>query len=351
MNSLEDLQPPTDDVLLVVLGPGFGESVIVGWPPDNWLVVDSFQRTGTASTVHPALELLEQFNAYADAVVLTHPHVDHTNGLAALIDRRKPDGRVGWWPDTSVTAKWNTNSGGLSARRGAAEHAIAAIARAWRESPGSRWELSESAAPLQRAGATISALTPLRSSLAHAAKLTTPDMNELSTAILFEWEDVSLILGGDLVNRRGWDGLETLHGQSAFANTEGVKIAHHGSAEAQHRIALGMPPPTDRVFLATPYNRGKKVPDYRVGADVSQLLKVMNRLLISAHHGQRPLGTSFADVPMVELQPTEDMLPHIPVELDATPHDIRDCWVAARWSSDGSLIGTMRGSGSMSVVA
>ena len=351
MNSLEDLEPPTDDLLLVVLGPGFGESVVVGWPPDKWLVIDSFQRKGTSSTVHPALELLERFRALADAVVLTHPHIDHTNGLAELIERLKPDGLVGWWPDTSVTDKWNTNNGGLSARRGAAEQAIAAIDRTWRESPGSRWELGESAAPLKRAGATISALTPLSATLDRAVRLKSPDMNELSTAILFEWEDVSLILGGDLVNRRGWDGLATLHGQGAFANTEGMKVAHHGSAEAQHSIALGMPPPTDRVFLATPYNRGRKVPDYRPGADVSRLLKVTNRLLISAHHGQRPSGTGSADVPMNRLKPIEEQLPHIPVELDATTPDVRDCWVAARWSSNGSLVGTMRGTGSMSVVA
>ena len=351
MNSPGDLQRPTNDLLLVVLGPGFGESVVVGWPPDNWLVIDSFQRTGTSSTVHPALELLERFDAFADAVVLTHPHIDHTGGFADLIGRLKSDGRVGWWPDTSVTDKWKTNNGGLSARRGAAEHAIAAIARAWSESPGSRWELSENAPPLIRGGATISALTPLISSLDYAATLTEPDMNELSTAILFEWKDVSLILGGDLVNRRGWDGLETLHDPETFADTEGVKVAHHGSAEAQHSIALGKPPPTDRVFLATPYNRGGKVPNYRPGADVSQLLKVMNRLLISAHHGPRPPGTGSADVPMNKLQPIEERLPHIPVELDTAIDDIRDCWVAARWSSNGSLIQTMRGTGSMSVVA
>ena len=301
--------------------------------------------------MHPALELLERFGAFADVVVLTHPHIDHTNGLAALIDRLKPDGLVGWWPDTSVTDKWNTNNGGLSARRGGAEHAIAAIARAWTESPGSRWELSEGADPFKRDGATISALTPLTSSLLHAATLTAPDMNELSTAIHFEWEEVSLILGGDLVNRRGWDGLEKLHGNGAFANTEGVKVAHHGSAEAQHSIALGKPPPTDRVFLATPYNRGKKIPDYRPGEDVSQLLRVMNRLLISAHHGQRPQGTGSANVRMDKLAPNEIGLPLIPVELDAKEHEVRDCWVAARWSSDGSLINTMRGTGSMSVVA
>ena len=196
----------------------------------------------------------------------------------------------------------------------------------------------------------MSALTPLRSTLKHAETLTRPDMNELSTAILFEWKDVSLTLGGDLVNRRGWDGLATLRCPDAFANTEGVKVPHHGSAEAQHPVVLGTPPPKDRVFLATPYNRGKKVPDYRPGADVSQLLKVMNRLLISAHHGHRPPGTSSADTSMSKLQPIVDPLPHIPVELDTTIRDVRDCWVAARWSSNGSLIETMRGTGSMSVV-
>ena len=87
-----NIQPPTDDLLLVVLGPGFGESVVVGWPPDNWLVIDSFQRKGTSSTVHPTLESLERLDAFADAVVLTHPHSDHTNEFEALIDRLKPDG-------------------------------------------------------------------------------------------------------------------------------------------------------------------------------------------------------------------------------------------------------------------
>lgn len=335
---------------MVVLGPGLGESVIVGWPSDNWLVVDSFHRVGKTSNVHPALELLERFDAYADAVVLTHPHIDHTGGLSDLVDRRKSDGHVGWWPEPQSAFKWSTSNAGLSARQGSAEHAIAAINRAWTESPSSRWELSESTPPLTRGGATIKALTPLKSSLNYATKLQAPDMNELSTAILFEWRSVSLLLGGDLVNRRGWDGLENQHGQRAFANTDGVKVPHHGSAEAQHPVALGTPPPTDRVFLATPYNRGRKVPDYRPNGDVAQLLRVMNRLLISAHHGQRPPGADVADIGLSNLGPAQMSLPRIPIELDADQPSVRDCWVAAQWSANGSLVKTMRGTGSMSVV-
>ena len=264
---------------------------------------------------------------------------------------RKPGGLVGWWPDDAAGERWSTANASLATRQGNNEHAVAAIHRAWRNEPGSRWELHGDEGPRQIGDATIRVLAPLQTTIDHSKTIAEPDYNEMSSAMLVTWGDCDILLGADLINARGWNSLEAIHGPGAFSQTQGMKVAHHGSKEAQHVVALGNPPPTDRTYLATPYNRGRKVPDYRDGGDVDLLLTVMHRLLMAGHHGPMPSTAADGDISRRALAP--QLLPAGPlvVELDAVRPPISNCWVASRWARDGSLLGTERGAGSLSVVA
>lgn len=349
VSGLADLKPFDDDILLIVLGPGFGESVLVRWPPDGWLVIDSFNRTKRGHERHPALEALKKFDAFASAVVLTHPHADHTGGFASLLDRRKPGGLVGWWADSDTNADWFTPNAGAARRQGANEQAIAAIHRIWGEEQACRWELAGGAAPIDLDGARVEILTPLPDAVNHNISRGQPDHNEMSTAVLLTVGGCSLLLGGDLVNRRGWDSVEKAHGSLSFSKTAGFKVAHHGSEEAQHSVALGVPPPRPRVLLASPYNRGHRVPDFTDGHDVDRLLQVADRLYMSGHHGALPASSATHEVERAAFVKAPLQLGPLEVVLDSAPQDIEDCWVSARWAQDGTLKSIDRGAGSICV--
>lgn len=351
VSAIADLAPFGDELVLLVMGPGLGESVLVRWPPDSWLVVDSFRRTRNSEEVHPAVDALDTFGARADAVALTHPHDDHTGGLATLIERRKPGGLVGWWPEAASGPRWATANAALAHRQGNNEQALAAIDRTWRDEPSSRWELHANGEDRQIAEATIRALTPLAATIDHCREVLEPDYNEMSSAMVVTWRNCQLLLGADLVNLRGWNSLEDAHGALAFSHTTAMKVAHHGSKEAQHPVALGSPPPTARTYVATPYSRGRKVPDFRDGEDVELLLDVMDRLLMASHHGPVPLDAGSVDTPRSVLMPQPLVAGPVAINLDAQRPPVHDCWVAARWNGDGTLTSVVRGPGSLSIVA
>src|SRR4051794_3110822 len=88
--------PLAPELLYVfVFGPGFGESIALRLPPDQWLIVDSLRRQTRADDLNPALGLLQAHQAFAAGLALTHPHDDHGRGFLQLLDRRSPESPIG----------------------------------------------------------------------------------------------------------------------------------------------------------------------------------------------------------------------------------------------------------------
>ncbi len=344
---LADLQPFDDVLTLIVMGPGFGESVLVRWPPDHWLVVDSFRRMRRSVETRPVVEVLDLFDARPAAVALTHPHDDHSAGFASLIARRREGGLVGWLALPQGPVRWDTQNPEEANRKGATEHAIAAIDDVWTEYPGSRWNLHAGGPPVEIGGARIEVLSPTDAALAGATSATRP--NDVSSAMLLTWEGSRVLLGADLTNV-GWADIEATHGPLSFADTTAIKVAHHGSAPAQHPVALGVPPARDRLSIGTPFNKGRKVPIFADGGDVELLLRRSSRLYLSTHHGPLPQDCATRDVVRRSVTTPTRRLGSLTIELDAPTPALLSCWAAASFAADGGIVSIARGLASMCVV-
>src|SRR4051794_33915521 len=72
-----------DRLYLFVIGPGFGESIVVRVPPHHWVVIDSCKPGGRAA----ALEILTRYSGDFACAVLTHRHQDHYPGFAQVLAR------------------------------------------------------------------------------------------------------------------------------------------------------------------------------------------------------------------------------------------------------------------------
>jgi hypothetical protein len=347
---LRDLPPFGDELLLLVLGPGFGESVLVRWPPNEWLVVDSCHRVADDVERHPAVETLRAFGGHPVAVALTHPHLDHTGGFPAVVARRREGALVGWLAEPDRDVWWATPSGSRASLQGDTEHALAAIDRVWRDEPGARWELFASDEPVELGELTIEVLSPAAGVVEKVRAAVKPEFNRASSAMLLRWRECELLLGADLT-RPGWDDVEASHGDERFAGAHGYKVAHHASQNAQHAVPLGEPPARDRTVIATPYNKGHKVPSYGAGGDVERLLEFVTVLNVTTHHGPLPPDAATRHVSVAGVVTPERRIGRYVVQTDSPPKPLGDCWVAARFAPDGTLRELSRGAATMSVVA
>lgn len=126
-----------DDALhVLVFGPGFGESIGLRVPSGGWIVVDSLRYARTPRDVVPMLEICRRPGESLACLVLTHPHDDHSGGIDELIDHHHvgPVGCVAGLVDPPPTWLSSQDAAKIVAK-GRSEHALAAIATKWLESP------------------------------------------------------------------------------------------------------------------------------------------------------------------------------------------------------------------------
>lgn len=77
---------------LFAIGPQYGEALAVRLPDVGWLLVDCCRvKAADGSVVLPQQALIVRFPAPIAGALLTHPHHDHVDGFADLIDRLLPE--------------------------------------------------------------------------------------------------------------------------------------------------------------------------------------------------------------------------------------------------------------------
>jgi len=340
---LTDLALLPDLLYLFVFGPGFGESIVLRVPPDEWIVVDSLRHQTKLEDANPALQLLTAHDATVAAIALTHRHRDHAHGLYQLLDRRRQGSPVG---RTDVFATpdegWRgSQDASFVLDTGTVASLLNRIDHIWINDPPSKWMLVEGAT--RTVGeATIEVLSPPANSQPRKG-----DLNRLSSAMLVRWHECQILLGADL-SVPGWRAVaKGVPPATGFATSQALKVAHHGSKSAQHATAIGVPPPRDRACVATPFNRGRQLPSYADDHGVDLLLRTHLAVGVTA----APAHARGAATPRRKMQPQREQFGALTLTHELTKAVPSEAWIASAFDSAGARVGTWYGDAAGSVVA
>jgi len=264
-------------------------------------------------------------------VVLTHRHQDHYPGFSSVID-------YGEWPiigcnDLSLDDSF-AGSRDLEFRlAGELEQALSAIRERWLDNDGCIWWTWQDSTR-DVGDAELTALHPREE---FARNFAGPDDNELSSAILLTWQKTRLLLGADVPNPHWADICERF---PLLGNHQAMKTPHHGSDEALHDgILQGT---RERLWIVTPYSRGKKLPRFGDGKAVHRMLRHVDVVYLTglpSSHDQQ-MGSP-CEATRQELNANSSPRPvvfSLPGGIQGTVDPVRSdlsCYVVARFDGAG----------------
>ena len=284
--------PGKGEFEFTLLGPGYGESILLHVGEGVWILVDScVGKDGTPR----ALQYLESIGVDpAEAVgliVATHWHDDHIRGIANMVEvcsraafccasvlcneeflavadaleRRGPS-----FTSSGLREIHNVISR-LMQTRSSPKLALA-DRRLFVKGKCEVWSLSPSDQSFQGFLRSISGLVIGRRG---RGEMRLPDLspNEVAVALWVRVDDVTVLLGSDL-EKRGW--IEILQSQERPAAKASVfKIPHHGSESSYAPEVWEHMLDSDPTAVLTPWRRGgRAVPNQReVGLILSRTSK------------------------------------------------------------------------------
>jgi len=304
------MQRPFSRIVIHTIGAGFGESVVIELPDCSLGIVDPYcGRTVTEEDrdrFHPIIRFVmkDQFKDWPIRfVAITHPHLDHCRGAGHFLQHFSKRINELWVPECFSTSgtrlylkalrkasRLDPHEEQVYAAPGTLLHEVKAIEE-WMEQNENKYRhMNETSnfpvgarssrvtmqffAPVSRMTRKHSrAFSPLkeysRSPELRAGQHCNPfdpsifpsdiNWNDLSMAFLVSWEQVKVLLCGD-VETATWN---VFSAHQAAASTEQdswspnlVKIGHHGSRSGIHESLLSCLG-SDTIGVLTPFNRGR----------------------------------------------------------------------------------------------
>ena len=293
------LEPPGESEFeLTLLGPGYGESIVLHIGGGDWVVVDSCVN---ANGIPRSIEYLEGIGVDPERqvrlIVATHWHDDHIRGISALMSRcknarfccaaalatneflaavRALENRHHSSTGSGVREMYRVFSE-LRERAGAATFAQA-NRRIFSSGPCEVWSLSPDDAAyqtfIQSVGTLVSGEGQSKNRVLEGAS------NSLSVVLWIGLGDIVALLGADL-EKPGW--VEILQSRERPIGKASVfKIPHHGSRNAHTPNVWQRMLDPEPLAVLTPWRRGKGALPTKEG--VAQILSHTNRAYASAGH-------------------------------------------------------------------
>jgi hypothetical protein len=272
---------------VMVAGPGFGEGVAVALPGRGWILVDGCRVDGPVGGDLPLAAIVERYRGSDDPIswmVLTHPHEDHAAGFAETLDRLQPDsvGLAGLDPPQrsllSEAESWVEASASheVTLRRRQVLAAFRAlIARSEAGRPLAVLHAGKHLVETERV--RVEVLAPLPGAMnalfteanGNWRKIG-PKVNSLSVVLLIEFGSTRVVLAADQITEpdRGTGWRAILPRSPTAAAPHGLKVPHHGSAEAHHEDLMSVGP-SGSTWWVTPFSK-KRMP--RPNPDLGPLL-------------------------------------------------------------------------------
>jgi hypothetical protein len=284
-----DVKPELDELEVTLIGPGFGESVVVHLGGNRWIVVDSCRDS--VSGLPAPLQYLQTLGVDpATSVVLiaaSHWHDDHIRGLAdvveaccaakfccssalkkdefiALVTKFESQNAVKGGSGVRELHKIYSLLEGRSATYATADRRLYQVTggNSGHGYPCEVWSLSPSDRQLERFFVELGELVPAVRETKY--RLSATNRNDLSVVLWVSVGEEMVLLGADLEERgeddTGWSAIV-----SSAAKPNGkasvFKIPHHGSVTGHNADVWGTMLSQESVGVVSPFNRGhKKLP-------------------------------------------------------------------------------------------
>jgi hypothetical protein len=298
--------PPKDDELEIsLLGPGYGESVVIHLGNDNWIIVDSCRLKGIEdpAPLHYLKQIDRDISSCVKLVVATHWDDDHIGKLHKVIENclsaeffisqalnnEKFTTLVIDSPLSSSSAQ-KTPSGlsefskifSILFERQKQIKYSSNDKLLWRSKINSEdeiWALSPSDKVFEQSIASLIAQIPDKNS--SNGKIRTPSPNLTSVALWIKLGGTKVLLGADLEEdstHKGWsiimDDCKCIDGKASI-----FKVPHHGSENGDHPRVWEELLQNDPICLVAPWNKSSKLPTQK---DIQRLKQNSNHLYLTA---------------------------------------------------------------------
>ena len=267
-----DTPPATDELEVTLIGPGYGESIVLHLGGGTWVVVDSCAASDGAPR---PLEYLTSIgidpSTAVKLIMATHWHDDHIRGIGRLVE--VCEAAQFCCASALLQKEFLAIVGGLENRpqpgigHGAREiHSVVSCLSKRRSvpvfaQPGRRifmegtseiWSLSPSDAAFAKFLANVGQLVPAVGKT--RARISPLRPNDAAIVSWVSVDDAAMLLGSDL-ERSGW--IEILQSTTRPSGKAAVfKIPHHGSANAHEPKVWQEMLQTDATAALTPWRRG-----------------------------------------------------------------------------------------------
>ena len=264
--------PGEDEFEVVLLGPGYGESIVLHVGYGGWIIVDSCINVEGKPC---ALEYLESISVNpaeaVDLVVATHWHDDHIRGMARLVEvcSKADFCCANALHNKEFLAAVDALEGRHLSADGSGVREIHRVFT-WLESEASRptfalpnrrvhargkceiWSLSPDDAAFRNFLKSVGNLFPGEGRTKTRLPPVAP--NDIAVALWIGVDDIAVLLGSDL-EKCGW--IEILKSEERPVGEASVfKVPHHGSGSAHEPEVWKRMLASDPFAVLTPWRRG-----------------------------------------------------------------------------------------------